>query len=318
MELFLLLDSIFRSILVGSLYALIAIGITMVISVVRIPNFAHGELVTIGSYTTALLTKSLGFPWCLLIALATSFALSALIAISSDTIVFKPLTRRGASSLMLMVSSLAVSMGIKYSLYVVVVSMGVLTLTSNIFTEVVYTIGGGNITNLFLWAVPTTVVCALTLEFLFLRTKTGKAMRAVAENVSLARVSGISVDHIRRIAWIISGGVAGISGSFWAIYTQTNPEIGWLCLLRGFAASTIGGLSSFSGAILGGYIIGFSENFFMDVLNRFFGVPVMLKPVLTFGIMAAILIFKPTGLVLEYANIKKILGKVFLKLRRRS
>jgi branched-subunit amino acid ABC-type transport system permease component len=189
---------------------------------------------------------------------------------------------------------------------------------SKISLQTVYVIGDGKITNLFLWAVPMTVASVLMLEFLFLRTKIGKGMRAVAENVSLARLTGINIDHIRRLTWIIGGGLAGVAGSFWAIFTQTNPEIGWLVLLRGFAASTIGGLSSFLGTIVGGYIVGLSENLFMDMLNRYLGLEMMLKPAITFGIMVIFLVFKPTGLVLEHVNIQENLVKVLKKMHLRQ
>ena len=314
----LFVDSIVRSILVGSLFTLVAIGITQTYAVTRIPNFAHGELVTIGAYLTCIVTKTLSFPLSLPIAIIAAFLGSAATVLSIDEIVFKPLTRRAATPLMLMVASFAVSIGIRYSLYVVVVSQRLLTVMSEISVQTVYVIGDGKITNLFLWAVPTTAAFVLMLEFLFLRTKTGKGMRAVAENVSLARVTGINIDHIRRLTWIIGGGLAGVAGSFWAIFTQTNPEIGWLVLLRGFAASTIGGLSSFSGTIVGGYIVGFSENLVMDILNRYLGLEMMLKPTITFGIMIIFLIFKPTGLVLEYVNIRENLVKALKKIHLRQ
>jgi branched-subunit amino acid ABC-type transport system permease component len=243
---------------VGSLFTLVAIGITQTFAVTRIANFSHGELVTIGAYVAAIATRIISFPLSLLVGIVISFLVSASVMTLIDEVVFKPLTRRGASSLMLMIASFAVSIGIRYFLYVAVVSQKILTVMSEISVQNVYAIGGGLITNLFIWVVPTTLGCVLALEFMFVSTKTGKAMRAVFENVSLAAATGINVNHIRRLTFIIGGGLAGVAGSFWAIFSQTTPEVGWSVLLRGFAASTIGGLSSFSGTIVGGYIIGFS------------------------------------------------------------
>jgi len=308
----LLIDSILRSILVGSLFTLIGIGVTQTVAVTKIFNFAHGELVTIGAYVACLITKFIYYPLNLPIAIISSFIVPALIILLIDEVVFKPLTRKGATSLMLMVASFAVSLGLRYSLYIITTSQRLLTIMSEISLRTIYTIGDGRITNLFLWAVPVTLASVLLLEFLFLSTKSGKAMRAVAENVSLARATGINVDYIRRLTWIISGGLAGIAGAFWSIYTQTNPEIGWVILLRGFAASTVGGYYSFFGTIVGGYLVGLSENLIMDLINRFFGISIMYKPVLTFALMISFLLFKPTGLVLEDVNLAKILKKIYL------
>jgi branched-subunit amino acid ABC-type transport system permease component len=204
-------------------------------------------------------------------------------------------------------------MGIRYSLYVIVVPLKMLGVSSNIAIGPVFEIGGGVITNLFLWAVPTTLVCVLALELMFVSTKTGKAMRAVAENVSLAAATGIDINRIRRITWIISGGLAGVAGLFWSMYTETVPELGWSVLLRGFAASTIGGLTSFSGTIVGGYIIGTAENLAMDMMNRYLGIDIVFKPAIMFIIMVVFLLFKPTGLVLEYGNVREYLRKAWEK-----
>jgi branched-subunit amino acid ABC-type transport system permease component len=301
-----LADSILRSILVGSLYALIGIGITQTFVVTKIANFAHGELVTIGAYVAAAMTAVVGFA----LSVPIAFVASAMVVLGTDELVFKPLVRRRAKTVVLMVASLAVAIAIRYSLYLVVVPLGYLTVTTRVSIVTVYSIFGGNVTNLFLWVVPTTIISVALLELLFHRTKTGRAMRAVAENVSLARVSGINVNYVRRVAWIIGGGIAGVAGSFWATYAQTTPELGWSLLLRGFAATTIGGFSSFSGTIIGGYVIGFTENLGMDALNTYVGLDPAFKPALTFAIMVAFLLFRPSGITLESAAFRKFLTSV--------
>lgn len=306
-------SSIVASILAGSLYTLVAVGITLTFAVTRIANFAHGELVTIGAYVGAIATQILVFPLSLLVGVVVAFVVSGSVITSVDEVLFKPLTRKGATPLMLMIASFAVSMTIKYSLYVITGSLNIMTVMSQISVTNVYVIGDGAITNVFLWAVPTTVICVLALELIFVATKTGKAMRAMAENVSLATATGINVYRIRRLTWFIGGGLAGVAGSFWSIFSQTTPEIGWLILLRGFAASVIGGLSSFSGTIVGGYIVGFSENLVMDIMNRYLGVNVAFKPTIMFILMIVFLMFKPTGLVVEYTNIRENLQKILRK-----
>jgi branched-subunit amino acid ABC-type transport system permease component len=128
------------------------------------------------------------------------------------------------------------------------------------------------------------------------KTKLGTAMRCVAENSELAQIIGVNVRNIRRIAWVISGGLAGVAGALWAVYLIAYPEVGWVNLLSSFTASYIGGLISFSGTIIGGYIVGIGENLVMNMLNKIIGVDVGYKLLITFLILVGIMLFKPTGL----------------------
>jgi branched-subunit amino acid ABC-type transport system permease component len=117
----------------------------------------------------------------------------------------------------------------------------------------------------------------------------------MSDNAELARVSGINVTTLRRNVWIIVGVIAGLAGAFWAMYSFITPEIGFDLLVDSFAAAIVGGLT-YDGTVIAGYIIGLAENVGAYVLNQTFGVPTQYKILITFSILIAVLIAKPSGL----------------------
>ncbi len=130
---------------------------------------------------------------------------------------------------------------------------------------------------------------------LFTRTRIGKGMRAMASNFDLARVSGIPTARVRRITWLLAGGLAGVAGTFWSVYAPTDPEVGWRALLWTFAASILGGFVSVSGTIAGGYIVGGSESFGITILNSEFGISASYKPMIALVLIVAVFLIRPTG-----------------------
>lgn len=309
--------AVVNTLLVGSLYTLSAVGVSIVISVVKVPNFAQGDLVTLGAYVASFVSFWVGFPWSLVGGIILATVVAAFIAVMSDEMVYKPLQRKGTSSVGIMAASIAISMLIKYSLYLVGGVLGFAILssrTSLIASLPAYVSPIFTLSNLFLWTVPLTIVLVIALELFFVRSRMGKALRAVGSNPSLARVSGVNVNQSRRVAWAISGGLAGMSGAFWAAFILLTPELGLAVMLRAFAASTIGGLVSFSGTIVGGYIVGAAENLLSEFLNLNLGLSLLFQPALVFAIMVAVLIFAPEGL----ASVFTALGQKLNKLRRRD
>jgi branched-subunit amino acid ABC-type transport system permease component len=144
--------------------------------------------------------------------------------------------------------------------------------------------------------VPTSIGLVLALSWLLSATPLGREMRALANNLSLARVIGIRVERVKYLTWLIVGGLAGIAGALWGIYTSVNPLMGWFAILSVFAAAILGGLSSFPGTILGAYIVGLSENTLMQVLNHYTGLDFSFKPAIPFIIIILVLLLRPQGL----------------------
>ncbi|MEM2883796.1 MAG: branched-chain amino acid ABC transporter permease [Nitrososphaerales archaeon] len=289
-----LLGSVLRSILIGSLYTLMALGLTLTLSVVRLPNFAHAELITIGAYVAVLSSLISGD---ISLALILAFIITSLVAFSCHRVVYRPLSNRGATMYTLVLASFALGLVLRYIILLWASPTGYLQVRPLIPQQVVGLIGTTVILNVFLWSLPTAFILVLLLHLLLSRTKIGKMMRSVANNITLAQITGINVGKIQDISWLLAGGLAGVAGALWAILYYASPYVGWFALLSVFAAVVLGGLTSFSGTIAGGFIVGLSENLVMDVLNRSFGVEFTYKPVIPFAIIILVLLVRPKGLV---------------------
>jgi len=289
----LLLDSLLRSIQVGSLYALMAIGLTLTLAVIRLPNFAHAELITVGAYVALLSSHWLSSN--LLLALGLCFVISALVAIVAHKTVYQPLEKLNPSIYTLILASFALGLILRYLIFLMVDSYSLHDLRIKAPLEIWYQ--GHNIilTNIFFWVVPTAILLITALSLLLNYTSLGREMRALADNPSLARVIGV-LENPYNLTWLLVGGLAGVAGALWGIYTSINPLMGWLAILSVFAATILGGMTSFSGTILGAYVVGFSENFVMQLLNHYAGLDFSFKPAIPFAIIIIVLLFRPQGL----------------------
>lgn len=296
------------SLLLGSLYTMMALGLTMTYAVTKIPNFAHAELVTVGAYVSVVVINLMGMGT--IEAFAASFVVTALVALGVDEVVYKPLFRRHSTPLHLLVASIGVGLVIRYVLSIFADIYDLLLSKLNVGVQPLFFIGYGAFTSLHAWVLPTVLGFVILLHILFHRTLLGKSMRATASNFDLARASGINTVLVRRVTWLIAGGLAGLSGYFWAIFSPINPETGWLALLRIFAASILGGLVSFYGTIVGGYIVGFSENIGIFFMSQYFGVETAYRPLIAFAIIVVVFLFKPTGFAGMSINLSKLLRRI--------
>ncbi|HKZ99428.1 MAG TPA: branched-chain amino acid ABC transporter permease [Thermoplasmata archaeon] len=282
------------SLLLGSLYTMMALGLTITYKVTRIPNFSHAELVTVGSYAGVVAVNLWGRG--LGEALLLAFVSSAAIALAADELVFKPLFRRGATPLHLLVASIGVGLVVRYVLSIFANLYSILSAKSNLLAQTLVAFGpGANLTTLHVWVPAATLSSVVALHLLFTRTRIGKGMRAMASNLDLARVSGIRTVRVRRMTWILAGGLAGIAGTFWSVYAPTDPEIGWRALLWTFAASILGGFVSVYGTIAGGYVVGASESFGITILNAEFGISASYKPMIALVLIVVVFLIRPTG-----------------------
>ena len=284
------------TILLGSLYTMMALGLTLTYKVTKIPNFAHAEYVTIGAYATVVMVNRFGFVGVAgVLAVVVSFLAAAGVALGVDELVFKPLFRRGASPLHILVASIGAGLVLRYIVFIGADLGNLLSEKANLSAKTVWVIGNGSVSTLHLTIVPTVAGIVIVLHVLFVGTRVGKGMRAMASNFDLARVSGINTTFIRRLTWILAGGLAGVAGAFWAIHNPVTPELGWRALLWIFAASILAGLTSFYGTIAGGYIVAAAENFGISLLNRAYGVDVGYKPMIALAIIVAVFLIRPTG-----------------------
>lgn len=289
----LLMNSIVNTIQVGSLYALMALGITLTYSVMKLPNFAHAEYITAGAYTALIVSQS--GPTHPILILAAAFAVGALTALASHQMVFKPLERQKASFYTLLLASFAIGLIIRYILYLIADQFSLFETRIRIALEIIYRSETVILTNVFMWVVPTSILLVILLTLLLNYTPLGREMRALANNISLARVIGIAVERVKNNTWLLVGGLAGVAGALWGLNTSVSPLTGWIAILSVFAAAVLGGLSSFSGTILGAYVVAFSENTVMQFLNFYLDVDFGLKPAIPFMMIILVLLIRPQG-----------------------
>ncbi len=289
----LLVTSLVNTAQIGSLYALMALGITLTFSVVKLPNFAHAEYVSAGAF--AAMAASLAGDLHPALIMACAFAAGGLVALVSHLAVFKPLESRQVSLYSLILASFAVGLIIRYLLFTIADSFELFDTRIRIPLEIVYRDGYLILTNIFAWVVPTSILLVIALTLLLNRTGLGREMRALANNPSLARVIGVRVERVKLLTWLLVGGLAGVAGGLWGMQTAVSPLMGWTAVLAVFAAAILGGLSSFAGTILGAYVVAFCEQSVMLFLNFNYGVDLAYKPAIPFIIIIAVLLLRPGG-----------------------
>ena len=302
------LGAIVNGLRVGSLYGLMALGLTIIFRVTKIPNFAYAEYITYGAYAAYLAAMAIGAGSArLAVALIAAVFVAAAAALASDELAFKPLWKRGATPLHLLVASIGVGLVLRYSLLAVAASTaGLLEAALPVRSSTLVSIAGiVPVETSHVLAVGAAVVFAVALHWLFTRTRTGKAMRATASNPVLARITGINIYTIRRIALLIGGGLAGFAGFVYAYYYYVNPESGWLMLLWIFAAATMGGFT-FYGSIISGILLGLAEQLISFLANMYFGLSTAYAPVIALATLIIVLMFRPEGIIrLEYLSLRR-------------
>jgi branched-subunit amino acid ABC-type transport system permease component len=290
----LLVDSLTTSILVGSLYALMAVGLTLTMAVIKLPNFSHAELITTGAFAALIVSLSLtGNP---LVVLPLAFLAAAAVALVAHWTVFRPLTRQKSSTYILILASFAVGLIIRYLLFILADSFDLFDKRIQVAQAVWVQAGPLTLTNIFFWVVPASLGLVLALSLLLNFTPLGRQMRALADNPTLARVVGVPTGRVINLTWVLAGGLAGAGGALWGIYTFVDPLVGWLAILSVFAAVVLGGLTSFPGTIAGAFVVAFAENTVMQALNYWFGLDFSFKPAIPFVIIILVLLIRPQGL----------------------
>lgn len=235
----------------GLLLALGAIGISLIYGTTRLNNFAHGEMVTFGAVIFFLFGTSLGIP--LIPAIAITLVLSAFTGYAQDAWLHRPLRRRGVGLVQAMIVTIGLSILVRY-IFLFFLGGNIETLDTGLTQNV--DIGPATITLASLVSMGVSVVMLGLVGLFLTRTRIGKATRAVSDNASLASASGINVDRIIRVVWILAATLTGLSGILYGIFRQVNWNMGFQILLLLFAAVTLGGLGSAFGALVGSLIIG--------------------------------------------------------------
>ena len=300
-------------IILGFMYALIALGYTMVYGVLEFINFAHSEIFIIGAFVgveimlglqSAGLLDALPWPVVLILVLMAGIAASGLVAVTVERVAYRPL--RGTPRLIPLISAIGISFFLQDLIRLIE------SLWRNAFNLVYPTIDALNhrfvLTATIDISVKSLVVIAAALGILWLlhavvnRTRVGTAMRAVAEDQAAASLMGINVNRIVSLTFLIGGAMGGAAGVLFGVqYGLINPYTGFIPGLKAFTAAVLGGIGNIPGAMLGGLVLGLLEAFAASYLslltNGAFGAEY--KDIFAFSVLILILIFRPKGLLGE-------------------
>ena len=271
----------------GLLLALAAIGLSLVFGTTGLSNFAHAEMITFGGLMTLLFGVTLGIP--LWIAIPVGIVLGAAFGWLNDVALWKPLRRKGVGLIPLMIVSIGLSLAVRYTFQLFV---GGDTQQLPGATDTTLSIGLFGLTWVDVASMGTSVIVLLAVAYFLLRTRIGKATRAVSDNPALASASGIDVDRVIRIVWVMSGALAALSGILWAYFRPgVSWDMGFQILLLTFAAVTLGGLGTAFGALIGALVVGL----FVEMSTLI--IPSDLKYVGALVILILVLLVRPQGIL---------------------
>lgn len=278
------LQLVINGVIAGSMYALFAVGLTMVYGVFRFINFAHGELIAFGAYSAFLFASpplSIPLVWATVPAVACTVCVGLL----QDRLVFQPL-RHGSP-----ISLLIASIGLSYLLRnAIQFGFGSDLLSYDVGLITGYQWGPIIITQMQLTMLITALVFFSFLYWLFTHTMLGKALRAVSDNMELAGIMGIPLRRVNLTVWILASSFAAVGGILLAVDTSLEPMMGVTNLLKAFAAVLLGGPGNVWGALIGGILIGLAENLSVAVLSPGY------KDFVAFAVILIMLLFRPTGI----------------------
>ena len=276
----------------GSVFALGAAGISLVFGPLRIVNFAQGDYLTFGAYMAVLAN----LVWGVEIVLAALFAMgmTAALAVALELVLWRPLRRRGAKTMSLFITSIGLAFILR-SLILFVANGGERTYTVNVFQS--YALGGIRVSQPQLISIAVALGAIVATALLLARTSFGRAVRGIADSVELASIAGVDVDRMVISIWVLVGLLAGLCGVLAGlIQSSFDPNLGWNLLLSLFAAVIVGGVGSPYGALLGGLALGIVEE--VSTWSAFFGgVNPVWKPAIAFGVLVAVLLVRPQGLL---------------------
>ena len=310
------IQSLLNGLSIGSVYAIFALGYTLVFSILGIINFAHGAIFTIGAYFTYTLTgaafgfngilsnKSLPFGMTLILAMIVGSVLAGLLSVLIERLAFRPLRRRGADRLLSLVSSLGVAI-VAVNLIQYLVGAEIYTYSGKITGDLPAAVNFGSESNpipirtvqIVIFGGSCLLLVALTV--MINRTKVGKALRAVSEDATTASLLGINTDRLIMFTFFLSGFLGGMAGTLvGSSVSIAGPYFGIAFGLKGLAVIVLGGLGDIPGAVVGGLVLGLAEAFVPADYSAY-------KDAVAFGLLFVVLLLRPQG-ILGRVQVQKV------------
>lgn len=275
---------VINGVAVGSIIALAAVGLTLTYGILRLSNFAHGDFMTLGAYFT-LVVNSLGVNIWLSMLVAAGVTVSGILV--SEYLIWAPMRSRRTDATTLVIVSIGLALLIRNGIILV---WGGSNQRYNLPVPEAVQIFGLRIPQYDLVVIGLAIVAIAALHYLLQNTKIGKAMRAVADDLDLSRVSGIDVERVILWTWVIAGVMTALGGSMLGLTEGVRPNMGWFLLLPMFSAVVLGGIGNPYGAIAGAFVIGIAQE-----VSTYF-LPGEYKLGVALLLMVAVLLFRPQGL----------------------
>ena len=271
----------------GSVYALIALGYTMVYGIAKMLNFAHGDVIMVGAFITYTMCSTMGLSP--VIGVLAAVVACTLLGMAIEKVAYKPL-RKATSPLAVLITAI----GVSYLLQ----NLALLIYGSEqkafpvLFTIPSVELGGMYIDGITIATMAVTAIIMVGLSLFINRTRMGKAMRAVSEDKEAAELMGISVNRTITVTFAIGSALAGVAAIFYrAAYTYIRPTTGAMPGIKAFTAAVFGGIGSIPGAMLGGVLLGVIEQLSKTYISTLWA------DAIVFGVLVAVLVVKPTGLL---------------------
>jgi branched-chain amino acid transport system permease protein len=271
-------------VVVGSIIALGAVGVSLIFGILRFANFAHGDLMTLGAYLALIVVGPLALP--MYVAFPLALAGTGAIAVGIDQVLFRRLRR--TAPVILLISSFGVALILRSAIQLV---WGPDNVVYSSAIQLPWRLADLRIKPDHVTILAATIGLVVLLHLFLRHTRMGKAMRAMSDDPDLARVTGIDTERVVIWTWLMGGGLAAAAGIFLGMDTRLNPLLGWNLLLPVFAAALLGGIGKPYGAIAGGFVIGIATEVSTMVMAPVY------KPAVAFALIVILLIVRPTGLM---------------------
>lgn len=281
------LQQLVNGLSLGSIYALIALGYTMVYGIIKLINFAHGDIYMLGAFTAFYATTV--FHLNFFLALIVAMVLCGVLGVLIERIAYKPL--RHATRITALITAMGVSYILEYTTQYFAGSE-VKTFPENVLNNAVFQIGGIQISQQQIYIIAVTLILMLALTYIVGRTRMGRAMRAVSVDEKAAELMGISVDRTISFTFLLGSVLAGAAGVLVGVYYNSiNPLMGMVPGLKAFIAAVFGGIGIIPGAMIGGFAIGIAETMVVAYGSSLY------RDAIVYVILILILIIKPAGLL---------------------
>jgi branched-chain amino acid transport system permease protein len=287
---------------IGAIYALVALGYTLVYGVLKLINFAHSEIFMIGTFSMLLTLHRLhvtkaeaGGPLVLVLLLCVVVAMvfSGGAAMLLERIAYRPLRKRGASRLAALISAIGASFFLQ-EVYATRFGRDYLPIPRVMSKTVLFKVGDGRVTADKALVFVAAIVMMVLLDQFVSRTRLGRGVRATAQDPETAVLMGVNIDRVVTLTFLLGGAMAGVAAVLYAVrFETTRYDIGFVLGIKAFTAAVLGGIGNLRGALLGGLTLGLVENYGASVWGS------QWKDVIAFVLLVGILMFRPTGLLGE-------------------